>query len=131
MENPFELLRLQPTAAAAEIVRHAGRLRQRNPDEADVAAVRQAVQALTGDTQERLLHELLSFANACYRWPAVEALASRWRRPPTPAAAPFQAKLDLSEFAALLRRLAAEQWQPVPLPLPMLDEIESAAEHTR
>ena len=45
--NPFEILRLDPSASEEEIVRQAGRLRQRATDGPALNAIRQAVQALT------------------------------------------------------------------------------------
>ena len=87
--NPFEVLRLDPSATDEEAVRQAGRLRQRAADEAEIAALRQAVQTLTGHPEERRLHQLLTHPGPCYRWPGVERLAGAFRRPP--AAEPSQA----------------------------------------
>jgi hypothetical protein len=84
--NPFEVLRLDPATPADEVVRQAGRLRQRAADEATVAAIRQAVQALTGRPEERLLHELLTHPAPCHAWPALERFTAAFRRPPLPAA---------------------------------------------
>ncbi len=83
--NPFEVLRLDPTAPAEEVVRQAGRLRQRATDETTVAAIRQAVQALTGRPEERLLHELLTHLAPCHAWPALERFTAAFRRPPLPS----------------------------------------------
>jgi len=58
--NPFEALRMDPSASEEEIVKQAARLRQRAADEAELTAVRQAVQALTGRAEDRLLHALLT-----------------------------------------------------------------------
>ena len=55
--NPFEALRLDPSASEEEAVKQAARLRQRAADEAELTAVRQAVQALTGRPEDRLLLE--------------------------------------------------------------------------
>ena len=44
--NPFEVLHLDPSSSEEEIVKQAARLRQRAADEAELTAVRQAVQAL-------------------------------------------------------------------------------------
>jgi hypothetical protein len=115
--NPFEVLRLDPAAPAEEVVRQAGRLRQRAADDAAMTALRQAVQALTGRPEERLLHELLTHPRPCYRWPALEAFIAAFRRPPLPAAAPPQPcpPLDLAEVEALLRPLACEELDGPPL----------------
>jgi hypothetical protein len=133
MSNPFEVLKLDPGTPPEEVVRHAGRLRQRAADEAAVAAVRQAVQALTGRPEERLLHELLTHPRPCYRWPALEQFAAAFRRPPPPASAERQPcpPPDLDELAALLRPLAAEELDAPPLPFDPLDAPEPADEVRR
>ncbi len=78
--NPFEVLRLDPTASDEEVVRQAGRLRQRAADEAEVAALRQAVQTLTGRPEERRLHQLLTHPRPCYHHPALERFVTAFRR---------------------------------------------------
>ena len=86
--NPFEVLRLDPATPTEEIVRAAARLRQRATDEAAVAAIRRAVQALTGNAEERRLHELMTHPAPRYHWPAVEQFAAAfWRSPGPPEAA--------------------------------------------
>src|SRR2546421_12850109 len=85
--NPFEVLRLAPSASEEEIVRRAGQLRQRASEE-EVTAIRQAVQALTGRPEERLLHALLTPPRPAYHWPALEKLQSAFRSlPPQSSAA--------------------------------------------
>jgi hypothetical protein len=80
--NPFEVLRLDPTTPADEIVRAAARLRQRATDETTIAAIRQAVQALTGPADQRRLHELFTHPSPRYDWPAVDEFATAfWRSP--------------------------------------------------
>jgi hypothetical protein len=113
-DNPFEVLRLDPAAGEEEIVAHAGRLRQRAADEAEVAAIRRAVQALTGRAEERWVHQLFTHPRPCYRWRALERFAAAFRRSLPPSAAgdtcgsiPARAKLDFRELAALLDSSAA------------------------
>src|SRR5262249_20222821 len=60
--NPFDVLKLDPTSTDEEIVRQAARLKQRSTTDAELAAIHQAVQALTGKPEERRLHELLAHA---------------------------------------------------------------------
>ena len=131
--NPFEVLRLDPATPAAEVVRQAGRLRQRATDEATVAAIRQAVQALTGRPEERLLHELLTHPAACHTWPALERFTAAFRRPPLPVgeAAPACPPPDLAEVAALLRPLAAAELDAEPPPFEPVGEAEDRAEIVR
>lgn len=102
-DNPFEVLRLGPTASAEEVVRQAGRLRQRAPDEAAVAAIRQAVQALTGRPEDRALLELLTHPGPRYEAPALEQFLAACRRlPPVDAPSHVPADWGLDEFRALL-----------------------------
>jgi hypothetical protein len=82
--NPFEVLRLDPATPVEEVVRAAARLRQQATDDTAVAAIRRAVQTLTGSRQERRLHELLTHASPCYHWPAIEQLAAAFWRSPSP-----------------------------------------------
>jgi hypothetical protein len=131
--NPFEVLRLDPATPTDEVVRHAGRLRQRATDEAAVAAIRQAVQALTGRSEQRLLHELLTHPAPCYSWPTLERLTAAFRRPPLPAAEapPACPPPDPAEVAALLRPLAAAELDAGSLPFEAVGEAEDRAEVVR
>ena len=80
--NPFEVLRMDPATPAEGVVQAAAQLRQRAPDDAAVAAIRRAVQSLTGSREDRRLHELLTHAAPCYSWPAIEQfVALHWRVP--------------------------------------------------
>lgn len=105
-DNPFEVLRLDPSATEEEIVRRAGQLRQSATEE-ELTAVRQAVQALTGRPEERRLWALLTHPGTVHDWPALARLEAAHRRPPPganvePSAPPT---LDLAEVALLLRPL--------------------------
>jgi hypothetical protein len=118
--NPFEVLRLDPAAGEEQIVAHAGRLRQRATDDAEVAAIRQAVQALTGRAEERVLHQLFTYPRPCYQWRALERLVAAYRRAVPPTAEreeggrwPACPELDFRELALLLDPSPAEA---APLP---------------
>ena len=133
--NPFEVLRLDPSASEEEVVRRGGQLRPRASDEATLTALRQAVQTLTGRPEERLLHALLSPPRPGYSWPALERLAAAFRRPPQAAAAePVPPpELDLHEFAALLLPLVLAELDPAPLPFtppPVEETPEEIARQT-
>src|SRR3954451_14499669 len=118
--NPFEVLRLDPASAEDEVVRQAGRLRQRATDEAALNAIRQAVQALTGRADERALHALLTNPRPCYAWPALERLAAAFRRPPAGTGGDVSCPpLALEEFRQLLWAVAAEELELAPLPFEM------------
>jgi hypothetical protein len=131
--NPFEVLRLDPATPAEEVVRQAGRLRQRAADEAAVAAIRRAVQALTGRPEERQLHELLTHPAPCHARPALERFAAAFRRPPLPAgeAPPPCPPPDPAEVAALLRPLAAAELDAPPPPFEPVAEPDDRAEVVR
>jgi hypothetical protein len=108
--NPFEVLRLDPASGEEEIVRQAGRLRQRATDESALNAIRQAVQALTARPEDRLLLAMLTHAGPCHQWPALDRFTALSRRPPiatgdTPPCPP----LDREEFSSLVKSLAAEE----------------------
>jgi hypothetical protein len=130
--NPYEVLRLDPSATEEEIVRQAGRLRQRATDEATLGAIRQATQALTGRPEERLLHALLTHPKPCYTQPAVEGFAAAFRRPPqipvntTPCPPP-----DMREFALLLEALLIDELEFTPPPLEALPATDDAEEIDR
>ena len=124
-ENPFEVLRLPPTATEEEVVRQAGRLRQRATGEAALNAIRQAVQALTGRAEDRALLALLTHPRPCYSWPALEKFAAAFRRAPAvEAGAAACPPFDAEELTSLLLAALAEELDPPPLPF----EVPAAAE---
>lgn len=130
--NPFEILRLDPSATEEEIVRQAGRLRQRATDEATRNAIRQAVQALTARAEDRQLLALLTHPAPRHHWPALERFIVAFRRPPAAIESaelcPF---LDLGEFIGLLNELSAEELELLPLAFEPMPEGESPEEMER
>jgi hypothetical protein len=130
MSNPFEVLKLDPTASAEEIVRQAGRLRQRASDDAAIAIIRQAVQALSGGSEERRLHEILTHPGPCYSWPALDQFVATFRRPPQADSADTVScpPLDLGELSVLLRPLLDAELNPPPLGFESIGEPDSTAE---
>jgi len=130
--NPFEVLRLDPSASEEEIVRQAGRLRRSVTEETALNAIRQAVQALTIRAEDRLLFALLTHAAPCHHWPALDRFAAAFRRPPAATAAPKSfPSLDLEEFRDLLNKTAAEELELAPLPFEPIGEGETAEEVRR
>ena len=101
MTNPFEVLRLDPTASEEDVVRQAERLRQRTTDEAARGVIRQAAKALTGNAEERQLQALLTH--------------------PRPAG---ESK-ELDRFVAAFRRAPAET--ALDEPCPAIEELDPAA----
>jgi hypothetical protein len=116
-DNPFEVLRLDPAADGEAIVRRAGQQRQRAGTEEAINAIRQAVQMLTGDTAERILHAWLTPRNPHYPGPAVQRLATLFRRLPATPAPTDCPPVDAAELAELLRPLLIERWRLPPQPL--------------
>jgi hypothetical protein len=128
LPNPFEVLHLDPTASPEEIVRQAGRLRQRATDEATRNSIRQAVQALTASAEDRRLLALLTHSSPCYHWPALERFAALFRRPPVVSEPPRCPALDLAEFVALLKEQAAEELALAPPSFEPVGTADDAAE---
>lgn len=129
IENPFEILRLDPSATEEEIVRQAGRLRQRATDEETRNAIRQAVQALTARVEDRQLLALLTHPAPRHRWPALERFATAYRRPPIPnKSVEPGSTLDLNEFVGLLRELSAEELILIPSAFEQTSEGERPEE---
>ncbi len=130
--NPYEVLRLDPTASEEEIVRHAGRLRQRVTDEETLTAIRQAVQALTARPEDRRRLALLTHPRPEYAHPALDRLAGAFRRPPaaTESAGPFP-ELDEQEFRTLLMGQALEELDLPPMVFEPVASAEDAAEIQR
>jgi hypothetical protein len=128
--NPFEILCLDPSATEEEIVRQAGRLRQRATDKASLNAIRQAVQALTARAEDRLLFALLAHPGPCHQWPALDRIAAAFRRPPTTGAPAPCPPLDIEELRDLLCQLSAEELELVP---PLFEPLpgEEAPEEIR
>ena len=131
-DNPFEVLRLDPSATEEEIVRQAGRLRQRADDEATQNALRQAVQALTARAEDRRLFALLTHPAPRSSEPALERFVAAFRRPLTPsrAAEPCPA-LDVEEFTTLLYAFAVAELELLALPFEPLASDETPAEIER
>ena len=130
--NPFEILRLDPSATEEEIVRQAGRLRQRATDEATHNAIRQAVQALTVSAEDRMLFALLTHAAPRYHSPALERFAAAFRRLPAASNVPEPCPPpDKEEFEGLIRKLIAEELELSPLSFEAIAAGEATGEIDR
>ena len=131
-ENPFEVLRLDPSATEAEIVRQAGRLRQVATDEATRNALRQAVQSLTARAGDRMLHALLTHPSPGYHAPVLDRFLAAFRRPPAVAgdvsACPA---LDIKEFEDLVKEKCVEELELPPLFFEAIVEDENGDEIRR
>lgn len=124
--NPFEVLRLDPSAGEEEIVRQAGKLRQRETDEARLAEIRQAVSALTSRPEERQLLALLTHPRTEYYSPILNRLAAAFRRPPSlDGTKTACSELDPAEFRDLILAQADNELQLVDTvfePVPAADD---------
>jgi hypothetical protein len=123
--NPFEVLKLDPTATDEEIVAQAARLKQRAATDAEQAAIQQAVQALMSHPEARRLHVLLSHPRPTHTSAALERFIAAFRRPPVSTATPAPCpELDREEFDRLLRAAAAEELDLKPEPFEPLDPVD-------
>jgi hypothetical protein len=113
--NPFEVLRLDPTATEEEIVRQAARLRQLAPDEGVLNTIRQAVQALTASADDRTLLALLTHPRPAHTSQALDRFTAVFRRGPAKGPAPLCPPLDLEELTRCLCEAVATDldWAPL------------------
>lgn len=133
MEQPFEVLRLPPTATAEQAVRQAARLTQLAPDEATRNRVRQAIQQLMASPQAWTLASLLAHPLPQYERPEVERFVAQHRRPPAGLAAAPLPEVDWEELRAVrLDWLESQRSLPtLPLePMPNAEAEEAPAENT-
>jgi len=123
--NAFEVLQLDPMASLEEIVARAEQLRQTAADEEEVNRIRQAVQHLTGQPEDRDLLAMFTFQVPGYQSPERDRFVQTFRRSPAPqvAATPTEIPpLDETEMAMLIlgglsEELAAPPTTLEPLPL--------------
>jgi hypothetical protein len=131
-DNPFEILRLDPSATEAEIVRQAGQLRQIATEEATRNAIRRAVQSLTARAEDRMLYALLTHPSPGYRAPALDRFLAAFRRPPTGAGnASDCPALDIKEFEELLKEECVKELDPPPLVFEVIAGDENGDEIRR
>ena len=80
-----------------------------------MTAVRQAVQALTGRPEDRLLHALLTHPRPEHGAAVLEKFIAAYRRAPAVSGpAPAAPTLDLKEFADLLQAIVVEDLELAP-----------------
>jgi hypothetical protein len=130
--NPFETLRLDPTAGEEQIVRQAGRLRQLAADEEEQTRIRQAVQELTANADVRQLHALLTHPRPGYERPLLDRFIALHRQPP-PAGelAGFSPVFDSAEFRELVLEQIRKELQLRPAAFDELPLTENAEEIQR
>jgi hypothetical protein len=127
--NPFEVLRLDPSVSEEEIVLQAGRLRQRFTEEAELTPMRQAVQQLTSNADERQLQAMLTHPAPEYATPLLDRLAATFRRLPVVdrATQPVPA-LDEQVFLEMILTRAAEELEMPAGAFEAVTATEDAAE---
>jgi hypothetical protein len=130
--NPFETLRLDPTAGEEQVVQQAGRLRQLAADEEEQTRIRQAVQELTASADARRLHALLTHPRPGYEQTLLDRFVARYRQPP-PSGEPvlFTPVFDSAEFRELVRELIREELQLRPSAFDELPLTENPEEIQR
>jgi hypothetical protein len=126
MTNPFEILRLDPSATDDDIVRQAERLRQRATDDATVGAIRQAAKTLLGNSADRMLHALLTHPRPAGPSAALDRFTAAFRRAPVPTAPAAEPEPD--EFSPILLAAAAEGLGEPPMPFEPITDVDDAAE---
>jgi hypothetical protein len=108
-QNPFEVLRIDPDASDEQVVALAARRRQRAADDHELTAIRQAVQALTGEAEKRLLARLFTHPRPGWERSDLVRWVGAFRRPPL-REEPSQTMHpgELGELANLLRSVLGE-----------------------
>lgn len=133
-ENPFEILRLAPTASEQEVMTQAERLCQRAGDEEARNRYREAARQLTATAEERELFALLTFPSAEHESRDLERFIAAHRRPP---AGPLQEEkpvvpaLDVDVVRGLVLQALAADLEPTPLPLAVVESGEPVEEINR
>ncbi len=128
--NPFEVLQLDPLASPEQIVEQAARLRETAADEAEQTRIREAVQALTGQPEDRDLAALFTFARPGYQLPERDRFVQTFRRSPVPATPTTTdiPPLDETDLAMLMLGGLSDELAAPPTPLETLPLEESAEE---
>jgi hypothetical protein len=130
-DNPFEVLKLPPTASPEEIVRQGARLMQRTTDEPARNAIRQAVRALTESDEARGLQALLTHPNPGQGSGELERFTTAFRRPPRASGEAACPPVDVEEFRVLMLDAIAGESPPPPLTLERIESNEPAEEIER
>ena len=131
IDNPFEILKLDPSADEETAVRQAARLCQRAADEPARNQIRQAVRRLTTTAEERQLHALLTHPRPEYHCSVLDGFIAAHRRAPAVTDAGPPPEMDREEITALLLAALAAELEFHPLPLEADGEAEPAVEIAR
>lgn len=130
-DNPFEALKLPPSASAEDAVKQAARLARVAADEAARNRARQAIQELTSSAEAWALAALLTHPRPEYTNAEVERFIATHRRPPASAGEVVVPGVDWDEVRGLLIDALADEQRFTPLPLERVEVAESAAEIDR
>ena len=130
-DNPFEVLRLDPTTSVEEAMRHADRLAGETTDEPLRQRLRQATQQLTASPDRAALAALLTPPAPGYASEDLRAFIAKYGPPPAGTPAEARPRLDESEFRRRLLEAIAGELSPGVAELEPLEIAESGAEIAR
>ena len=130
-DNPFEVLRLDPTTSVEEAMRQADRLAQETADEPLKQRIRQAAQQLTISPDCAALAALLTPPAPGYASEALREFIVRHGSPPAGTPSEARPRLDEEEFRRRLLETIAVELSPGVAELEPLEITESGAEIAR
>ena len=130
-DNPFEVLRLDPTTSVEEAMRQADRLAQETADEPLKQRIRQAAQQLTISPDRAALAALLTPPAPGYASEALREFVVRHGSPPVGTPSEARPRLDEDEFRRRLLEVIAGELSPGVAELEPLEITESGAEIAR
>lgn len=130
-DNPFEVLRLDPTTPVEEALRHADRLIKETADEPLKARLKQASQQLSISPERAALAALLSPPRPGYNAAVLTEFVKAHGSPPEGSPVSARPRLDEAEFRQRLLEAMAGELQPGTAELEALPIVESGAEIAR
>ena len=130
-DNPFEILRLDPTTSVEEAMRQADRLAGETADEPLRQRLRGAAQQLTISPDRAALAALLTPPAPGYSSDALREFIVRHGSPPAGTPSEARPRLDLDEFRRRLLETIAGELSPGVAELEPLEITESGAEIAR
>ncbi len=130
-DNPFEVLRLDPTTSVEEAMRQADRLTQETADEPLRQRLRAAAQQLTISPDRAALAALLTPPAPGYASEALREFVVRHGSPPAGTPSEARPRLDEDEFRRRLLEAIAGELSPGVAELEPLEITESGAEIAR
>ena len=130
-DNPFEVLRLDPTASVEDAIRQADRLAQETADEPLKQRLRQAAHQLSSSPDRAALFALLTPPAPGYASEVLREFIVRHGSPPVGTPTEARPRLDEDEFRRRLLETVADDLSPGVAELEPLEIAESGAEIAR